>query len=245
MGKAKRPRRETAHNRRVSRLSSGRVYRYALTLALAALLCSPVAMVTLPMPDVRLLVRENPHTTDQILRHAAEERDAPGPVTRNQIWVPLREISPHLRQAVVLNEDSAFFSNRWTSLPWRESPLTRSLARSLYFSGEKSAGGEVAVAVTAFRIERALSRERILEIYLNVIEWGEGIYGAEAASENYFRKSAGELTRSEAALLACSLASPLEWNPAAPGRELHERAARLTPLLTENGAPAEADAPQQ
>ncbi len=243
-GRTKRRQRETPHHRLVTRLSRSRVYRYALTLAIAALLFSPIAMVTIPMPDIRLLGRENPQTTDLILRRATEGGHASPSVTRMQSWVSLEEISPYLRRAVVLCEEKTVREKGWFTIPWQGNPLTRSLARNLFFSGENSIARRAAIAITAYRMERILSRERILEIYLNVAEWGKGIYGAEAAAEHYFRKGAVMLKPREAALLACSLHSPGDSNPAAPGRELSECAGRTARLLTEKGAPARTGAPQ-
>jgi monofunctional biosynthetic peptidoglycan transglycosylase len=99
------------------------------------------------------------------------------------------------------------------------STLTQQLAKNLYFSPERSLSRKVAEFVVARRLERFLSKDRILELYLNVAEWGPGIFGAEAAARKYFGKSAAELTREEAAQLAATLPHPLTINPARrPGR---------------------------
>ncbi|HEY8484337.1 MAG TPA: biosynthetic peptidoglycan transglycosylase [Longimicrobiales bacterium] len=99
------------------------------------------------------------------------------------------------------------------------STLTQQLAKNLYFSPERSLSRKIAEFVVARRLERFLSKDRILELYLNVAEWGPGIFGAEAAARKYFGKSAAELTREEAAQLAATLPHPLTINPARqPGR---------------------------
>lgn len=95
------------------------------------------------------------------------------------------------------------------------STITQQLSKNLYLSEERSFLRKGREAVYTYFLERELSKKRILEIYLNVIEWGDGVYGAEAAARTYFRKSASNLTREEAAFLAAMIPSPLNvFNPA-------------------------------
>ena len=95
------------------------------------------------------------------------------------------------------------------------STISQQLVKNLYLSEERSFLRKAREAVYTYFLERTLSKKRILEIYLNVIEWGDGIYGAEAASRTYFKKSASDLTREEAAFLAAMIPSPLNvFNPA-------------------------------
>src|SRR4029079_4005070 len=95
------------------------------------------------------------------------------------------------------------------------STVTQQLAKNLYLSEERSFLRKGREAVYTYFLERELSKRRILEIYLNVIEWGDGIYGAEAASGVYFKKSASALTCDEAAFLSAMIPSPLNiFNPA-------------------------------
>lgn len=93
------------------------------------------------------------------------------------------------------------------------STITQQLAKNLYFSGDRSLVRKAAELVVARRLERTLSKERILELYLNTAEWGPGIFGAEAAARAYFGRSAAELTREQAAALAATLPHPLTSNP--------------------------------
>jgi len=94
------------------------------------------------------------------------------------------------------------------------STVTQQLAKNLYLSEERNFLRKGREAVYTYFLERELSKKRLLEIYLNVIEWGDGIYGAEAASRNYFKKSASNLTREEAAFLSAMIPSPLNvFNP--------------------------------
>ncbi len=95
------------------------------------------------------------------------------------------------------------------------STITQQLAKNLYLSEDRNFLRKGREAAYTYFLERNLSKKRILEIYLNVIEWGDGIYGAEAASRNYFKKSASNLTRDEAAYLSAMIPSPLNvFNPA-------------------------------
>src|SRR2546425_5079023 len=94
------------------------------------------------------------------------------------------------------------------------STITQQLAKNLYLSNERSFMRKGQEAIITYFLERELSKRRILELYLNVIEWGDGIYGAEAAARNYFKKSASDLTKEEAAFLSAMIPSPLNvFNP--------------------------------
>ena len=94
------------------------------------------------------------------------------------------------------------------------STITQQLSKNLYLSEERNFLRKGREAVYTYFLERELSKKRILEVYLNVIEWGDGVYGAEAASRTYFKKSASNLTREEAAFLAAMIPSPLNvFNP--------------------------------
>jgi monofunctional biosynthetic peptidoglycan transglycosylase len=94
------------------------------------------------------------------------------------------------------------------------STVTQQLAKNLFLSEDRNFVRKGREAVYTYFLERQLTKKRILELYLNVIEWGDGIYGAEAAARNYFQKSASDLTRDEAAFLAAMIPSPLNvFNP--------------------------------
>jgi monofunctional biosynthetic peptidoglycan transglycosylase len=136
-----------------------------------------------------------------------------------------RTISEHLKKAVVVGEDTTFFSHQGIDFfelrqtiedSWREgkvdrgaSTITMQLARNLYLSPERSLLRKLREMIITLQLERSLSKQRILELYLNVVEWGRGIYGAEAAARHYFLKSAADLTPVEAATLAALLPSPV------------------------------------
>jgi monofunctional glycosyltransferase len=175
----------------------------------------------LTLPDVRPLATVNPATTAFIELRLAEARAAGRPVRRSQRWVSYERISPHLKRAVLVAEDSAFWQHDGVDLAQlRESietnlergqlargasTITQQLAKNLYLSPARTPMRKLRELIIARRLEAALSKRRILELYLNVVEWGDGIYGVEAASRAYFRKPASALGPSEAALLAGAL----------------------------------------
>lgn len=144
-------------------------------------------------------------------------------------WMPLWAISPKLQTAVVVWEDPRFYFHHgfdypeiWTALRqdiraggYRNgaSTITQQVARNLFLSPEKTLRRKLREAILTRRLERALSKDEILEVYLNIADWGDGIAGAEAAARTYFSKSAGDLTWDEAALLAGILANPHRFNP--------------------------------
>ncbi|HEX6185185.1 MAG TPA: transglycosylase domain-containing protein [Pyrinomonadaceae bacterium] len=104
------------------------------------------------------------------------------------------------------------------------STVSQQLAKNLYLSSERTAARKVKEAAITYFMERSLSKCRILEIYLNVIEWGDGIYGAEAAAQVYFRKPAANLTPQEAAFLSAMIPSPLNiFNPQKNLRRVQRR----------------------
>lgn len=104
------------------------------------------------------------------------------------------------------------------------STVSQQLAKNLYLSSERSYTRKVREAFITYFLERSLSKCRILEIYLNVIEWGDGVYGAEAAAQTYFRKPAANLTPNEAAFLSAMIPSPLNiFNPQKNLRRVQRR----------------------
>jgi len=205
--------------------------------AVATLAC---AAYLLWLPEVAWLKRSNPRSTAYIDRYVERERSR-GKRPRVRLWwKPLPEISEHLRRAVVLSEDDLFYSHRgvdWDSVQdaieydWRlmrfargGSTITQQVARNLFLSSSKNPLRKLKEMLIAWRLERTLGKRRILEIYLNIAEWGDGIYGAQAACRAYFGKSAVEIGPEEAAALATALPSPRRWNPAKkPGTRLARR----------------------
>ena len=198
-------------------------------LLLTALALSGIAgWWWLTFPDIAALAKVNPTTTALIEARAAARRQD-RPVAPRRSWTPLSRISPHLQKAVIVSEDASFFQHEgfdWGGiqdatlrnikagkLARGGSTITQQLAKNLYLSSEKNLLRKVHEALIARALERHLSKKRILEIYLNVAEWGQGVYGAEAAAQHHFGKPAAQLTEEEAALLAAILPAPLRHDP--------------------------------
>ena len=157
-------------------------------------------------------------------------------------WRQLKEISPHLRKAVLAGEDQRFLSHHgfdftemnrafWDILMERgtrgASTITMQVARTVFLWPGRSWFRKIAEAYYTFLIEIFWGKERILEIYLNTVDWGEGIMGAEAASRNYFHRSSSRLTVTQAALLAAVLPNPRKWSPVNPNGFVEERKERI------------------
>jgi monofunctional biosynthetic peptidoglycan transglycosylase len=200
-----------------------------------------IAYQWITYPDVALLARENPRSTAWMRMREGESR-AKGKKPRHyQIWVPLASISPNLKNAVLIAEDAAFFQH--DGLDYNEikeaikinaekmefargaSTITQQLAKNLYLSPSKNPIRKLKELLLTFSLERNLTKRRIFEIYLNVIEWGDGIYGAEAASRTYFGKSCSSLTDAEAAALAAVIINPLRYSPVQPNTRMRHRIA--------------------
>ena len=198
-----------------------------------------VVYVYLTLPDVRPLERENPRTTAFMQLRAREALAAGRTPHWRQQWVAYNRISPELRRAVVIAEDDAFWQHDGIDLDQIRqsievnlargefargaSTITQQLAKNLYLSPSKNPIRKLRELFIARRLEAELGKRRILEIYLNVIEWGNGIFGIEAAARTYFGKPASALGPSESALLAGAIINPRALDPADPPRRLRRR----------------------
>jgi monofunctional biosynthetic peptidoglycan transglycosylase len=214
-----------------------RLGRIAAAAGAAAFAC--VVWSYLTLPDVRPLARENPSATAFSDLRAREARAAGKRPRHQQRWIAYRRISPALTRAVLVAEDAAFWQHEGVDyyelqksieLDWARGQLTRGastitqqLAKNLYLSPSRNPLRKFRELIIARRLEAELSKQRILEIYLNVIEWGDGIYGAEAAAQAYFHESASSLDASRAALLAGAIINPRLLNPAKPSPRLLRR----------------------
>jgi monofunctional biosynthetic peptidoglycan transglycosylase len=179
--------------------------------------------------NVLTLKRHNPGATSLIELRRAEARSARRPFKPQRTWKPLKEISPNLVHAVLISEDDTFYQHHGfdfeqiqialaenlekQKFAYGGSTITQQLARTLYLRPRKSILRKLKEAVLTVYLERTLTKKRILELYLNVVEWGPGVFGAEAAAQYYFGKSAAELSPDEAVALASILPSPRRWSP--------------------------------
>jgi len=208
-------------------------------LASGVLLIGLAAYEYLTLPDVSDLKKDNPQIT-ALMRQRQQEAQAAGKkARRHQIWVGYGAIPTSLKSAVLVGEDDAFYQHEGYDLEqikdsfarnWEKkhfvrggSTITQQLAKNLYLSTSKNPLRKLREFLIARRLEAELSKPRILEVYLNVIEWGDGIYGAEAASRSYFGKAAKDLSVREAVLLAAVIPSPRRMNPARPSRRVEYR----------------------
>ncbi len=210
-------------------------------------LCLPIGAVLflwlLTMPDVSILRTTNPPVTALMEARQAQAEAQGHNARRHWVWVPLSRIAPSLRHAVVGAEDAAFFTHEgfdWEGIKEAAkynleagelkrggSTITQQLAKNLYLSSERSLFRKAREALITRSLEQQLTKERILELYLNVAEWGQGVYGAEAAARHHFKKSAYDLTPDEAAWLAAILPSPRRYDPIRKTTALTRRHERI------------------
>jgi monofunctional glycosyltransferase len=180
-------------------------------------------------PDVASLVRRPPASTAFIERWRAGQRAAGRDDRVDRRWAAYGAISPSLKIAVIVAEDINFFSHQGfdlgeirealgkavedRELPRGASTLTQQLAKNLWLSPSRDPLRKTREAILTWQLERTLGKRRLLELYLNVVEFGPGVWGAESASRRYFGMAAADLGDDEAALLAAALPSPAAWHP--------------------------------
>ncbi len=211
--------------------------RIFLIVVVAIVLLAGYEWIT--FPDVAALATKPPTTTAFMEQRKAELRAAGKSDAIDYRWVPYARISPYLRRAVLVAEDDSFFEHGGVDVnaleeairkDWAHkkmthggSMITQQLAKNLYLSPSRDPLRKVMEYFIARSLESHLSKKRILELYLNVVEMGERVYGAEAASQMYFHLSASALSPSQAALLAGCLPNPRVMDPAAPNKRLRFR----------------------
>ena len=210
-----------------------------VALAALAIVFASFAYCWATLPDVRLLRTQVPQQTAW-MKLRADEAAAQGkvaPVARR--WVRYGRISPLLVRAVLVTEDAGFFGHDGVDYDELSktieasfdrgivirgaSTITQQLAKNLYLSPSRNPYRKVRELLIARRLEAELSKARILELYLNLIEWGDGIWGAEAAALHYFGVSASDVTAEQAALMAGAIINPRAHSPANPSGRLLRR----------------------
>jgi monofunctional biosynthetic peptidoglycan transglycosylase len=208
-----------------------------------------VLWITRDLPDERAIKRYRPHVSTEV-------RGADGKLIlslskhQNRLWKPLRSISPRLVEAVITAEDDTFFEHEgvrpeqirkafWDNLEAGRykrggSTITQQLAKNAFLSREKTLTRKVKEYFLARRIEKVLPKKRILELYLNLVEWGKNVYGVETAARYYFNKSARGLTLAEGALLAGMLPNPRYYNPFERHEKVREKQKWVLDLMLHN-----------
>jgi monofunctional biosynthetic peptidoglycan transglycosylase len=189
-------------------------------------------------PDVAALRNENPTTTAFIERYRKVQRDAGR--SDAVAWQPVAydRISRSLKRAVVASEDTEFFFHdgfsshemkealkkaiRERETPRGASTITQQVAKNLWLTPRRSLTRKLKEAILTRQLEKHLSKQRILDLHLNIAEFGPGIYGAEAAARHYFGIPASALSPRQGAMLAAGLPRPKQWNPSS-GSEYYRR----------------------
>jgi monofunctional biosynthetic peptidoglycan transglycosylase len=214
-----------------------------LALAVCAAIFIGLAVFAVTLPDVRPLAKSFPSTTAFMERRRASLAQS-GLSTRLE-WtpVPIARISPSLQRAVIAAEDARFWEHEgvdWEAIrtaalhDWSRgrishggSTITQQLAKNLYLSPARTPWRKLKEWAIARRLEKELSKRRILELYLNVVEFGVRTYGAEAAARRYFGKPASALAPSEAATLAAMIPSPRIYDLVRHPKRVERRARRI------------------
>ena len=220
-----------------------------LALIGSAILCSLAYVLWLP--DVRIYGRQNPKETAYTLLREKQARKAGKKFNKRMFWVGMGGISEHLQHAVVIAEDDTFYRHK--GIDWDQfqiavetnirqgrfayggSTITQQLARNLYLSPSKNPLRKIKEMLIARMLEKHLGKRRILELYLNVAEWGKGIFGAEAASQAYFGKPASEINPDEAVALASIMPSPARWKVNSTSRGLIRRRDNILSRMRASG----------
>jgi monofunctional biosynthetic peptidoglycan transglycosylase len=225
-------------------------------LGLAAL-CAVVAFAQVAPIDVRALARRVPARSALMEQRAREARERGHAYAETRHWVSLERISPHLRNAVLVAEDARFFSHE--GFDWNEirasarrnlragrvvrggSTITQQLAKNLWLSTAQTPWRKFEEMILAVRLEQSLSKRRILEIYLNTIEWGDGIYGAEAAARHWFGVSAASLGADQAIRLAAVVINPRRYSAVEDHPRILNRIRIIAGRLRKRGAITEGE----
>jgi len=202
-------------------------------------------------PDLSRLKRELPGKTAFMTYREEQWRKTGSKMSIRREWRPLSRISPYAVKAVIIAEDDKFWTHEGfdfeaiqkaieKDLQRRRfqsggSTISQQLVKNLYLTPAKNPVRKLKEAILTWRLERSLSKRRIIELYLNVAEWGPGIFGIEAAARHYFAKGADALTAREAAALAVVLPAPLRYRPLDGSRYLESRTEAIYRIMIRRG----------
>ena len=202
-------------------------------------------------PDVARLKKENPKKTSFMEYREEEWRKKGKKVRIQKKWVSLGQISPYIMKAVIIAEDDKFWSHKGFDLDAIQkaiekdiekgkfklggSTISQQLVKNLYLTPSKNPLRKAKEAIITWRLEKALNKRRILELYLNVVEWGEGIFGIEAAAQHHYGKPAIALSPQEAARLAAVLPNPRRYRPTGSSHYVEKRAAIIYNIMVKRG----------
>ena len=231
--KSKPASKKAASPKAAAKVAPAKPRRWRWVVAALAIVCAGIAVhafATLPDADeIARLAKRPPHSTALIDARTREAEKDGRRFVRQQRWVSLSEVAPELVSCVIASEDARFFLHDGVDVAQMKqavekdlrthryargaSTLTQQLAKNLWLTENKSLLRKLQEAVLAERLEDALSKERILELYVNEAEWGDGIFGVEAASRAYFNREPRALTLAQSAMLAAMLPAPRKLSP--------------------------------
>ena len=201
-------------------------------------------------PNVSDLLETNPVPTAFMEYRQAEWAEQNRDMQITQKWVSMSQISPNVIKAVLIGEDDKFWNHDGFDVKGMEqalektlkkgkvaggSTISQQLSKNLYLSPSKNPVRKIKEAIITWRIEKTLSKRRILEIYLNVAEWGDGIFGIEAAARHYYHKSAKSLSGLEPAHLAAVLPNPIKYDPTGNQKYVQNRSHIIYKILKRRG----------
>lgn len=208
-------------------------------------------LVTFVYPDVSVMKKNNPRTT-AFMEYRKKQWAEKG-IKReiDQHWVKLRNVSPYLIKAVIIAEDDKFWNHdgfdydaikkalekdiAQRKLKAGGSSISQQLAKNLYLSPSKNPIRKIKEAILTWRLESALSKKRIMELYINVAEWGDGVFGIEAAARHHYGKRAKVLDAQEAVHLACVLPNPIIYNPLSGSPYVRRRSKAIYRIMVRRG----------
>jgi monofunctional glycosyltransferase len=202
-------------------------------------------------PDVSYLKKNYPGKTAFMEYREKVWREKGIKKKITNIWVPLSRVSPYMMKAVIIAEDDKFWSHEGFDFEAMQkalekdikkkkfkaggSTISQQLAKNLYLSPSKNPIRKIKEAILTWRLERELSKRRIMELYLNVAEWGDGIYGIEAAARRHYGKSAAGLTPREAATLAAVIPNPRRYKTDGTSRYVENQSERIYQIMVRRG----------
>ncbi len=248
-----------AHENALDRLTAGvrpaflwMKRRRWLTLSLILAFFLFIEYITYPSSsEIASLKTVNPRRTALMDQRQDEARSRGDALALRQQWVRLSRVSDDLQHAIIVAEDGTFYEHG--GVDWYEvreslkkdlqkrrfargaSTITQQLAKNLFLSTSKDPVRKLKEFLLSGQLEDELTKNRILELYLNVIEWGDGVFGAEAAALTYFGKHASDLSREEAARMAAVIPSPLRYSPSGTSPYVARRARMILTRMAARG----------
>lgn len=219
--------------------------------AAAFLITAADILLCLVYPDVPALRKNHPDKS-AFMEHREKEWARQGKEKEiRHSWVPFRKMSPYLVKAVIISEDDKFWDHEGFDFEAMQialqedirerkfkaggSTISQQLAKNLYLSPSKNPVRKAKEAILTWRLEKALSKKRIMELYLNYAEWGDGIFGIGAAARHYYRKPPSGLSAREASRLASVLPSPRKHKPTGGSKYVQYRSGRIYRIMVQRG----------